>query len=59
MNEPKKALLESAARGRWPDAIGFRINHRKHTLEVQYKDRIHNFTLSARTHRELLKVLVG
>lgn len=56
MSEPKKALIEAAAKKKWPDSIGVTINHRKHTMKVHFsaKSKRKAVELSAKTHRELL-----
>lgn len=60
MSEPKKALIEAAAKKRWPDSIGVTINHRKHTMKVQFGlgRRHYHIALSARSHRELLEKIM-
>ena len=58
MSEPKQALLIAAARKKWPKAIGFRINHRKHTIAVSFgslKGAPNGFEIQAESHAKLLE----
>ena len=56
MNEPKKRLIIAAAKVRWPKAVGFFLNHRKHTIRVMFGglEQKLDFTVGARSHAALL-----
>ncbi len=59
MNEPKKAAIEAAAKRKWPKLIGSKINHRKHTMELMFRNGKYlvGFLLKAKSHRELLAMI--
>ncbi len=63
MNEPRKSLIETAAKKRWPDLESIYINQRKHTLRVTFplvgRSRKLAVRLIATSHRELLRQVEG
>lgn len=59
MNEPKKSVIEAAAKRKWPKLAGSKINHRKHTMELFFRNgrSLVGFLLEAKSHRDMLAVI--
>lgn len=58
MSEPKKSLIEAAAKRLWPNLTAVNINQRKHSIRVTFAGSRgkpgRKIELAAGSHRELL-----